>query len=192
MQRPDTDKQQEILQRAARLFASRPYHEVRLEDVAAAARVGKGTLYIYYAGKEALYAAIIRDGFERIVARIREQLTCCGNDPWLQLGAIAGGLIDFAFTFPDLYHVMKSGVLTTEDAGLLAARRQLTDEIERVIRNGNAAGLLDDPSPELTAQYVLGFVRGVALHPPEGITRQSLQSHILRLLRRGIAAGGAA
>ena len=36
---------QHILETAARLFAARHYHEVRMEDVAAAAGVAKGTIY---------------------------------------------------------------------------------------------------------------------------------------------------
>ncbi|MCC6678510.1 MAG: TetR/AcrR family transcriptional regulator [Phycisphaerales bacterium] len=192
MQRPDVEKQQEILQCAARLFAARPYHEVRLEDVAAAARVGKGTLYIYYPGKEALYLEIIRDGFGRVVRRIRDELKDRGGDPWVRLEAITDGLIDFAFTFPEVYRIMRSGVLTAEDAGLQAVRRQLTDEIERVIREGIETGRLEDPEPELTAQFMLSFIRGAVLYPPAGMTRDSLKLHILRLLRRGIAAGGAA
>lgn len=195
MQRPDPIKQQEILQCAAKLFAARPYHEVRLEDVAAAARVGKGTLYIYYPGKEAIYLAIIRDGFGRAVARIREELSRRDDDPWVRMEAICGGLIDFAFTFPEVYRIMRSGTITPEDAELQAARKQLTAEIERVIKEGTAAGLLDDPEPELTAQLVLSFVRGAMLYAPPGMTRESLKTHMLRLLRQGIAApaaGGAA
>lgn len=195
MQRPDPVKQQEILQCAAKLFAARPYHEVRLEDVAATARVGKGTLYIYYPGKEALYLAIIRDGFGRAVARIREELSRRDDDPWVRMEAICGGLIDFAFTFPEVYRIMRSGTITPEDAELQAARKQLTAEIERVIKEGTAAGLLDDPEPELTAQLVLSFVRGAMLYAPPGMTRESLKTHMLRLLRQGIAApaaGGAA
>lgn len=186
MRRPDPHKQQEILQCAARLFASRPYHEVRLEDVAAAAKVGKGTLYIYYAGKEALYLAIIREGFGVVVDRIRRQLGDSGDDPWVRLRAITSGLIDFAFSFPEVYRLMRSGVVTAEDAELQAARRQLTDEIVRVIREGVEAGKLDDPAPELTAQFVLSFVRGAVLYPPAGLTPPALEAQVLRILRRGI------
>jgi AcrR family transcriptional regulator len=191
MRRPDPDKQQEILQCAARLFAARPYHEVRLEDVAAAAKVGKGTLYIYYAGKEALYLAIIRDGFGRVVGRIRQELAETGDDPWVRLSAVAAGLVEFAFAFPDVYRIMRSGIVTAEDAELQSARRQLTDEIERVIREGVAARKLDDPAPELTAQFLLSFVRGAVLYPPAGLTRDGLKAHVLRVLRRGIGVEGA-
>src|SRR4051812_13319197 len=55
MQRPDEKKRAQIVATAARLFATRPYHKVRLEDIATDARIGKGTLYIYFDNKEDLY-----------------------------------------------------------------------------------------------------------------------------------------
>jgi len=52
MQRPDEKKRQLIANTAAKLFATRPFHKVKLDDVASAAGVGKGTLYIYFKSKE--------------------------------------------------------------------------------------------------------------------------------------------
>lgn len=192
MQRPDPNKQNEILEAAARLFAVKPYHEVRLDDIAAAAKVGKGTLYVYFASKEAMYLAIIRHGFASIVQRIRTELAATPMDHWGRLRTIADGLIDFAFSFPDLYRVMRSGILTADDQELQRSRRELTDLITQVLREGISARELDDPQPDLTAQFMLGFVRGAALYPPPGLTRDTLREHLLRVLRHGIAVGGAA
>ena len=47
-----------MLDAAARLFGAHRFHEVRMEDVAAAAEVGKGTLYRYFRDKEELYLAL--------------------------------------------------------------------------------------------------------------------------------------
>jgi AcrR family transcriptional regulator len=51
MQRLKEAKREAILETAAKLFAQRPFHEVRLEDVASAAHIGKGTVYIYFKSK---------------------------------------------------------------------------------------------------------------------------------------------
>ena len=48
MQRIDEEKRKRILEIAGRLFQECPFHDVRLEDVAAKARIGKGTIYIGY------------------------------------------------------------------------------------------------------------------------------------------------
>ena len=74
MQRPDETKRQLIIDTAARFFATQPFHKVRLDDIASAAKLGKGTLYIYFASKEDLYFAIIYEGFSRLVDELKAEL----------------------------------------------------------------------------------------------------------------------
>jgi AcrR family transcriptional regulator len=67
--RTKTPQQAEkILTVAARLFATHRFHEARMEDIAAEAGVGKGTLYRYFKDKEELYLALLEraaDGWTR-------------------------------------------------------------------------------------------------------------------------------
>jgi AcrR family transcriptional regulator len=51
----------EIVAAALRLFTARGYAATRLEDVAAAAEISKGTLYLYFANKEELFKAVVRE-----------------------------------------------------------------------------------------------------------------------------------
>jgi AcrR family transcriptional regulator len=50
----------EIIEAALRLFADRGYAATKLEDVAAAAGIGKGTIYLYFPTKEDLFRAVVR------------------------------------------------------------------------------------------------------------------------------------
>ena len=52
----------ELLAAALDLFVERGYSATRLDDVAARAGVSKGTLYLYFSGKEELFKAVIREG----------------------------------------------------------------------------------------------------------------------------------
>ena len=70
----DEQKRRQIVAHAARLFAAEPFDKVRLNDVAAAAGVGKGTLYVYFESKEELYLSILYDAFTQLVDRIQAQL----------------------------------------------------------------------------------------------------------------------
>jgi TetR/AcrR family transcriptional regulator len=75
----DPRKTHRIIDAAAQLFAERHYHEVRMEDIAAKADVAKGTLYLHFKDKEALYLGLILDGAERICQRIEQSfrgVTC--------------------------------------------------------------------------------------------------------------------
>lgn len=189
MQRPDEAKQQLILETATRLFASRPFHEVRLEDIAAEASLGKGTLYVYFSSKEDIYLELIRAGFAAMVDHVRLETDASSESAWKQIASIVRGLISFGMMYPDLYRVMRSGGLTPEDPALLRTRGQLTGIIEAALRRGIKSGEMKDPYPELTAQFIPALVRGALLFPPANLTPAKLEKHILRVLRGGIDAG---
>ncbi len=52
---------QSILAASQRVFASRPYDEISIDDIAAEASMSKGLLYHYFASKHELYLAMLRD-----------------------------------------------------------------------------------------------------------------------------------
>ncbi|HUL62152.1 MAG TPA: TetR/AcrR family transcriptional regulator, partial [Methanocella sp.] len=65
-----------IVGAAERLFAAKGYDGVAMDDVAREAQLAKGTLYLYFANKDALYlavaargTAVLRDMIARGVAR---------------------------------------------------------------------------------------------------------------------------
>ncbi|WP_244159847.1 TetR/AcrR family transcriptional regulator [Cupriavidus alkaliphilus] len=51
---------QELVSAAVDLFVARGYSATRLEDVASAAGVSKGTVYLYFASKEELFKAVVQ------------------------------------------------------------------------------------------------------------------------------------
>ena len=52
---------QELLDAALELFVERGFAATRMEEIATLAGVSKGTLYLYYASKEDLLKAVIRE-----------------------------------------------------------------------------------------------------------------------------------
>lgn len=57
----------EILAAALELFVERGFAATRLEDVAQRAGVSKGTVYLYFDGKEELFKAVVRSGIVRAI-----------------------------------------------------------------------------------------------------------------------------
>jgi AcrR family transcriptional regulator len=110
--RPD-----EILAAALASFAERGFAATRLEDVAARAGISKGTLYLYFKGKEELFEAVVRatllpnlERVEALAARFegpsallleRLLLTIAGVMD-SRVGAIPKLVIAEAGNFPDL------------------------------------------------------------------------------------------
>jgi len=58
---------QEILDAALSVFAQKGFAATRLEDVAARAGVSKGTIYLYFESKEAVFKALVQ---EKLASRI--------------------------------------------------------------------------------------------------------------------------
>lgn len=58
----------ELTAAALALFVEKGFSATRLEDVAARAGVSKGTLYLYFDSKEALFKAVIQEGILPVVA----------------------------------------------------------------------------------------------------------------------------
>jgi len=59
----------ELLAAALELFVERGFSATRLDDVAARAGVSKGTLYLYYSGKDDLFKAVVRGGILPAISR---------------------------------------------------------------------------------------------------------------------------
>jgi AcrR family transcriptional regulator len=64
MRAEQTPKRDRILGAALKLFAHQPYQAVTMDRVAVAAGVAKGTLYLYFPSKDALYLGILSDGLD--------------------------------------------------------------------------------------------------------------------------------
>lgn len=185
MQRPDEEKRVALMQVAARMFAERPYHEVRMEEIAAATKLGKGTIYVYFASKDDLYTTLIGEGMEQLTAELRSA-TDDHRHSWPTLERCVDALLGFAERFPHLYTLMRSGM--PAEGRLVQKRAELAQALTRILRAGTRAGELDDPHPELTAEFVLSFVRVALLFPPPRLGKKAIARHILRVLGRGILA----
>jgi AcrR family transcriptional regulator len=65
-----TARRETILDAALTVFAERGYEAARLDDVAAKAGIAKGTLYLYFKDKEALFEEVVRGAASPIIERL--------------------------------------------------------------------------------------------------------------------------
>jgi AcrR family transcriptional regulator len=162
---------EKILVAATRLFAMHRFHEVRMEDIAAAAEVGKGTLYRYFKDKEELHAALLDRAAEQMSQRLRE---CVGSgDPRQRLEAILAAYLDHFAANPYLLDlIQRAEVLRRPNREF---RWQQTREesfrlVERVLDEGRQSGAFDVEDPHVAGLFLLGGLRAVMRfdHSPHG------------------------
>ncbi|MDO4231927.1 MAG: TetR/AcrR family transcriptional regulator [Lautropia sp.] len=134
----------ELLEAATEVFVTRGYAAARLDDIAARAGVSKGTLYLYYAGKEELFKAVVRVKFvpiinefqarieqatgssEALLTEILESWWCCFSQP--KLSGIIKLIISEAGNFPEIARFFNDEV---SQIGKQSTRSLLERGIER-------------------------------------------------------------
>ena len=85
----------QLIEVATGLFAEHGYDGTSIEAVLTAAGVSRGALYHHFAGKEALFTAVLEALSERIIAQQTEIISGC-TDPVDALRTAALGWIDMA------------------------------------------------------------------------------------------------
>ncbi len=188
MQRPDEAKRRLILDVAARQFATKPFHGVKLDQIAAEAKLGKGTIYIYFKSKEDLYIGLILEAADNLLNELARKAADRGGGAWEQIEGMVDALLAFGRGFPHLYALFRTGAEMTHSR-LEEKRADIATLCARVIRRGVRSGELSDPHPVLTAQYLLSFVRAALLYAPPSTSTMTIRKHILRVLGRGIRGG---
>ena len=63
-------KKIQILEALEKITQHKRYDEVKVDDIASAAGVGKGTVYRYFSSKEHLYFELSRYGLESLHSRV--------------------------------------------------------------------------------------------------------------------------
>ncbi|MGC4030775.1 MAG: TetR/AcrR family transcriptional regulator [Tepidisphaeraceae bacterium] len=180
-------KRDAILKTAARLFAQRPFHEVRLDDVAQAAHIGKGTVYLYFKSKDDLFASLLLDAYSLVVQRATDLAEKAEKRTaaW-RLEAFIRELVTFAKAYPHVYSVMRDSPHTAATQELRKARESLGRLAGRIIADGVKAGEFDDPRPAVTGQFVPACVRSAIVFAPESLSVDAIVEQVMRVIGRGI------
>lgn len=188
MQVMDENKRQKILDAAAALFATQPFHKVLLSDVAETAGVGKGTLYIYFKNKDDLYLSALYNGFNRLIEHLRHRIDHDRHSAMENLETVVRDLVGFAYQSPHTFELMRSVSWrqANKSAEWVNRRIELRGIVEVIIRRGIQNGEFTDPHPDLTAKFILSLVRSVMMEGPEAIDQQTVERHILRFARAAL------
>jgi TetR/AcrR family fatty acid metabolism transcriptional regulator len=163
---PRGDKRERILGAAIRVFASRGFHATRVSDVASAAGVADGTIYLYFKSKDALLVSLFESHVERLLAFLEKELprSVSPSEKLKRIVEVQLGLLEGE---RDLAEVVT--VILRQSTKLLkqyAAPKfnAYLDAIASVIADGQATGeMRKDISPHLAARAIFGALDGIAM-----------------------------
>jgi len=73
-EREEYGRLEAILVAAESVFTRSGYHEARMDDIAAAAELSKGTIYYYFKSKDEIFARLLARESEKMIAEIRSRI----------------------------------------------------------------------------------------------------------------------
>jgi AcrR family transcriptional regulator len=151
----------EIVAAALEVFAERGFARARLDDIAKAAGVSKGALYLYFETKQDLFRAVVQDAIEPRLLKIRTGVEAdLPFDEAARLGV--GVLVSALQSNPRIGGVVKLIISESRNLPELAliwhqsVITPLLSLIVSLVRRGQSSGEVRRGDPELFALGLLG------------------------------------
>jgi AcrR family transcriptional regulator len=192
-------RRQQILSAAESVFSQRGLDATRMEDIAEAARLSKGTLYLYFDTKDALIEALMQRLFAPLTQALSTLRAGQGTAPE-RITAYAQAVLT-AFealrpTYPVIFELFALATRQPRARSLLAAYfSEYRAALERVIHQGVADGELRVEDPAAAAISLMALIEGVVqlaiLLPSEVDLRRQMMTSLPLLLEGMSAAAGA-
>lgn len=159
-------RRRSIVQAAAQVFGDKGFELATVDAIAEAARVAKGTVYLYYPSKQAIYDAVFASGMADIERLIGERLAEAGSAREA-IAAFIAVRSEYFQQHPDFFRVYVAefarhvaGTPDSRGACQLALDRQ-TRALQKVMAKAVAAGEVRPVDPEAAALAVFDISKGL-------------------------------
>jgi AcrR family transcriptional regulator len=193
------ERRQQILMAARDVFAKRGYHQATIDDVVAAAGVARGTFYLYFEDKRAV--------FEDLIDRFSAQLTVAISrividDPSRAVAAQARDNIHAIIrvclaerTMTKMLFTDAAGVDPGFDRKLMTFYDGVVQLLTESLRDGQALGIVADGEPRVLAYLTVGALKELLFQAVTlGLAEESaevLTEQMFRFLSEGYLRVGA-
>lgn len=202
-QREKEQRKTEIIDAAERLFFSRSYEDVSMENIAREVELNKATIYLYFKNKETLFSTIVLRGIQIL----KEKYTECMEKevPGIVKVALMGqAYYQYSQEYPDYLRMIhfygserfsKENPCTAEiGKGYGTCRMILWDAIQEGIDDGT---IRDDLDPFLTSMYLMISFMGILsmenkwklVIEAEGFSYEQFASEFFRFITPAISSG---
>jgi AcrR family transcriptional regulator len=185
------ERKKQILEEAARLFSSKRFDEVLMDEIAQGAGVAKGTLYTYFSDKEELYFSVIFEGISRLNEQI--QAKAAGQkDPEKKLRKIVHSIVSFVSQNRFFFKLMsiedsKSDTGKSENRSRWHEQKRIQLEvIQSVLVDGKRQGYFCVKHPEVEASILRDMVRSTITSAGGKLSVEEMVGTIMRIFVGGI------
>lgn len=185
--RNKTERREEIVAAATRLFSRLSYADVQVDQVAQAADIGKPTLYRYFPSKDDLFLEVS----DRALAELQRSLAevhASGMSPERMLERMVELLIHALRQHFASLRILSGEhpVLADRWRGMFRNRRKaINATLAAVLRAGAAQGEFRSLDFEIAPGMIIGMIRGAVMEAPD-IPNKRLADSVIPLVIGGV------
>jgi AcrR family transcriptional regulator len=163
----------DIASAAKEVFMSRGYQGATMQEIAEKAGIGKGTIYLYYKGKEDLYTGLMLPSLDYAREKFHSLLEATGSNIYRSgedfLGALADLLVDLHDRDPEMgmvYQAFQIGSLFTglskeAFSQLSRAGKENFQLLRRIFASAIERGLIQEVDVVKTVDALWGVYVGI-------------------------------
>ena len=162
------DRRREIVAKAWEFFQRKDYEQTTMQDIMTELGIAKGTIYHYFASKEALLEAVVESVVEGYIEHIKAGLAGFEGNALKKISALISlGNVETAQeqTLEDLH---RPGNVALHARMFAVTILKLAPLYESVIRQGNAEGIVQVDHPLECSEFLLAgiqFLTDTGIYP---------------------------
>lgn len=179
------EKYERIISHASTLFAGSDFQSVCMEEVAAAAKVGKGTLYNYFKSKDDLYFSILSYRLENFLQVLTDAYN--GRDDFLKnIRSLILHLHKFLAGYPAFHKIWtreEHSLGRESNESIFELKERILSLIEEVLDQGRKEKLI-------RSDLDIAFAAQVIYCAVNYVNYEKNPDKLFSILMKGIAAEG--
>ncbi len=154
------ERRKELMRAAREVFSTKGYHDAKVDDIVALAKVAKGTFYLYFADKRSIFVELIGTLFQRIGAAVLKVDPRSDVEEQVKhnIRAIVAALLDD----PALTKILFSYAAGLDPAFVTAIRSFYEGSralLEASLIEGQTLGIVAPGDARLFATFTLGALK---------------------------------
>jgi AcrR family transcriptional regulator len=186
-----TERRQQILSNARDVFAKRGYHAAKIDDIVAAAGVARGTFYLYFEDKRAIFEEIVDGTFAKLGQAIMRVDTGDASKVRSQIEENIRRIVGMLLEDRATTKILLSDALGVDPA-FDRKLHSFYDEVSKLLveslREGQKLGIVEEGNATMFACMTLGALKELLYQVvirDWDTSEEVLTDEIFTFLRRG-------